>query len=332
METERNAAHEAPCASQGGGRRAWAITAARMHDNKAAGVGKVRGDANAVRVTNIAPHAGVGAARSGCPGCELNTVKTGQQGGGCAGAGSKRRRGMEGETDSHRGIVLRDEVPLGRTFKARCGNGLGRTETYYVGHQKDVGVTGLRTWPRGSAGAPAFKKGETVAYFVERTRGTKGVGVIEGRGRIFEYDQERSTAFRINTTIRGHGRKAVNTDLGKAPCRAKVDGRTYWRVFATKDIQYGEALRIPYRDKRHVAQIKNEIQQKQSQVMKSNAAGQASKARAEKRRQWHAHLAALNAAKREAAAVAKRGAREHRKRERSAKWQSQQRLTRSRTS
>ena len=43
------------------GRRAWAM-AAWMHDNKAAGVGKVRGDANAVRVTNIAPHAGVGAA------------------------------------------------------------------------------------------------------------------------------------------------------------------------------------------------------------------------------------------------------------------------------
>ena len=135
-----------------------------MHDNKAAGVGKVRGDANAVRVTDIAPHAGVGAARSGCPGCELDTVETGQQGGACAGAGSKRRRGMEGETDSHRGIVLRDEVPLGRTFKARCGNGLGRTETYYVGHQKDVGVTGLRTWPKGDAGTSMAPFGLSSSY------------------------------------------------------------------------------------------------------------------------------------------------------------------------
>ena len=236
---------------------------------------------------------------------------------------------MTKQKGARRLIMLTDIVPSGTTFEAKCGNGLGRTETYYVGHQADVGAPGLRTWPKGGDGKPAFTKGETVAYFVERTRSTIGVGVIEGRGQRFEYDKERSTAFKINTTIRGHGRKGENTDLGKAPCRAKVDGRTYWRVFATRNIQHGEALRVPYRDKRHISAIKRQISE-HAKTTKSTAAGESNKARAERRRKQHAHLAALNAAKRKAAAEAKREVREQRKRERAAKWQGEQRRTRSR--
>ena len=104
-----------------------------------------------------------------------------------------------------------------------------------------------------------------MAYFVERARHKRG-----------RRDRGAGAHFRIRPgeingippcNHQGAREESRNTDLAKHHA-AKVDGRTYWRVFATKDIQYGEALRIPYRDKRHVAQIKNEIQQKQSQVAK----------------------------------------------------------------
>ena len=330
MKATRSAMQEVAGADWKGGNRAREGVAARTRGRKDAGATEKRNAAHGKEMTDTAPSGDAGTGRPARPGDEAYDGKTSQRADGRTRTGSARRGDVGGTGETRRSLSLKDEVPLGRTFRARCGQGLGRTELFYVGNQKDVGVTGLRTWPRGGAKtAPAFRTGETVAYFVERTHETKRVGIIAGRGQNFEYDQERSTAYRINTTIRGHGKKSENTDMGKAPCRAKVDGRTYWRVFATRDIQHGEALRVPYRDKRHISEIKRQIG-KQTKTVRSTAVGEARKAWDERRRKKRAHLTALNKAKQKAVADAKRGAREQRKRERAAKWQGEQRRTRSR--
>ena len=230
-------------------------------------------------------------------------------------------------------LALGEVVPVGRVFTARCGRGLRQTGMFYVGNQADVGVEGLRVWPRGrEQNQTAFQTGDTVAYFLERTGESGRIGIIKYNGRTFEYDEERSTAYRINTTITGHGKKKCNTDMGKAPCKAD-DGTRYWKVYATRDIKYGEGLRVPYRDRRHTEAIKSEVRQRQRGSPRG-AGTKASVAAKAKRRQAKEALAERNKrnakAKKRARQETKRLEREQRKQQRTAKWLGTTRMTRSR--
>ena len=160
----------------------------------------------------------------------------------------------------HDCLRVGDTVPTAGVFRARCGRALGRSELFKLCLER-IGVVGMRVWLGGRRPNPAFKKGETVAYFAKGQGGR-----IESGATTFEYGTDISTAYYINTTIQGQdegGVKQRRNNLKLANRANKTEGGVdYWAAIATRPIKYGEMLRIPYRDREHIKKIKAEIQGK----------------------------------------------------------------------
>ena len=181
---------------------------------------------------------------------------------------------------------------------------------YAVGKQNEAGVPGLRLWPhRSRSGKPAFNSGETVAYFLEAEEGEEAKAIAT-KSSAFFYNPQRSTAYKINTSLDGRN----NLRLGKRALA--VDGVRYWAVVATRKIRPGEWLMVPCGDANHRNDIRGERDEKRAEQEKRHVPRPEQLRRWQEKRDAHRkQVRALAQARKRAHAEARAQAKEKRKAE-----------------